>query len=58
MNVELAINPDYERQEIDEAGIMPGPLMSLRILCDVALGSDEQSRFYFEQFKKKEGDDR
>lgn len=54
MNVELAINPDYDGQEIDEAGIMPGPLMSLRVLCDVALGSDEQSRFYFEQFKKQD----
>lgn len=52
MNVELAINPDYDGQEIDEAGIMPGPLLSLRILCDVALGLDEQSRFYFERFRE------
>jgi hypothetical protein len=26
--------------------------MSLQILCDVALGSDEQSKFYLEQFKQ------
>ncbi len=54
MNIELAINPDYAGEEIDEAGIIPGPLMSLQILYDVALGSDEQSRFYFEQFKKQD----
>jgi hypothetical protein len=52
MNVELAVNPDYDGQEIDESGIIPGPLMSLQILCDVALGSDEQSKFYLEQFKQ------
>jgi len=52
MNVELAVNPDYDGQKIDEDTIMPGPLMSLRILCDVALGSDKQSRLYFERFKQ------
>jgi len=52
MNVELAVNPDYDGQEIDEADVIPGPLMSLRVLFDVALGSDEQSWFYFERFKQ------
>lgn len=52
MNVELPTNPDYDGQEVDEEGIIPGPLMSIRLLCDVALGTDEQSRFYYEQFKK------
>ncbi len=52
VNVELSVNPDYDGKEIDEDGIMPGPLVSLKILCDVALGSDEQSRFYFERFKE------
>ena len=54
VNVELAINPDYDGREIDENGIIPGPLMSLQILCDVALGSDEQSRFYFDRFEQRE----
>jgi hypothetical protein len=52
VNVEVPTNPDYDGQEIDEDGIMTGALMSIRILCDVALGTDEQSRFYYEQFKK------
>jgi len=55
VNVEIAINEDYAGQEVDENGIIPGPLLSLQILCDVALGSDEQSKFYFEQFKRIHG---
>lgn len=41
VNVELAINPDFEGQEVDEAGIVPGPILSLQMLFQVASGSTE-----------------
>jgi hypothetical protein len=41
VNVELATNPDYDGQEVDEAGIVPGPILSLQMLLQVASGSTE-----------------
>lgn len=52
VNVEIPTNPDYDGKEIDEAGIVPGPVMSLQLMCGIALGSDKQRRFYYEEFKK------
>jgi len=52
VNVEIPTNPDYDGKEIDEAGIVPGPVMSLQLMCGIALGSDKKSRFYYEEFKK------
>lgn len=51
--VEIPTNPDLDGKEIDYNGIIPGPIMSMRLLCDIALGSDEQSRFYLEEFRKR-----
>jgi len=53
VNVEIPTNPDLEGEDIDESGIMTGHLMTLRLLCEIALGSEEESRFYYEQFKKE-----
>ena len=53
VNVEMTINPDFDGKEIDEAEIHPGPVMGLQLLCDIALGSDERSRFYYEEFRKR-----
>jgi hypothetical protein len=41
VNVELATNPDYDGQEVDEAGIVPGPILSLQMLMQVASGNTE-----------------
>ena len=41
VNVEIAINPDFDTQEIDEAGIVPGSLLSLQMLIEVASGNTE-----------------
>lgn len=38
VNVEIPSNPDYDGQEIDEAGIVPGPVLSLQMLIEVASG--------------------
>ncbi len=48
VNVEIPTNPDYDGQDIDEAGIVPGPVLSLQMLIQVASGSTE----LLEQWRK------
>lgn len=55
VNVELAINPDYDAQTIEESDIIPGPVMILQLFQEIALGSDEKSQFYYREFKKRFG---
>lgn len=53
VNVDIPTNPDLDVEEIDEKGIIPGPILGLRLMLDVALGSDKESRFYMEEFNKR-----
>lgn len=53
VNVEIPINPDFDGQEIDEQGIMCGPVIALKALIDIALGSEEDSKRYLNEFLKK-----
>jgi len=57
INVEIPTNPDFDgkHDEIDESGIVPGPIMSLRMMIDVALGANETANFYIDEFKKNIG---
>jgi hypothetical protein len=41
VNVEIPINPDYSDTEIDEKGIVPGSILCLQMLLQVAGGSTE-----------------
>lgn len=41
VNFEIVINPDYDGQEIDEEGIVPGAILSLQMLIRVASGNTE-----------------
>ena len=41
VNVEIPTNPDFVDQEIDEAGIVPGAVLSLQMLIQVASGRTE-----------------
>lgn len=41
VNVEISTNPDFDGQEIDEAGIVPGAVLSLQMLIEVASGNTE-----------------
>ena len=41
VNIEIATNPDYDDQKIDEAGIVPGAILSLEMLLHVASGGTE-----------------
>jgi hypothetical protein len=52
INFEIPINPDFDEQEIDETGIVPGPVMMLKIMLDVASGSEELLDHYRAQSSK------
>ena len=54
LNVEIELNPNLNDKEIDEKGIVPGPIIMLRVLMDIALGNEEESRFYYNGFKEQE----
>ena len=41
VNFEIPTNPDFDGQEIDEAGIVPGAVLSLQMLIQVASGNTE-----------------
>jgi len=51
--VEIPTNPDFDGQEISEDGIVPGRSIGLQLLCDIALGDETRSRFYFKEFRKQ-----
>lgn len=56
-NVDIPTDPTFDGKDIDEAEIVPGPLLRLQLLCDIALGSEEQSRFYHEELRRWSGHD-
>jgi hypothetical protein len=36
-------NEDFDGEEIDEAGITPGPIMTVKMMLDIALGSKAEA---------------
>ncbi len=53
VNVDIPTNPDFDGQEVDEKGIAPGRVLGLQLLCDLALGDEQKSRYYLEEFRKR-----
>ena len=52
INFELAIDPPEGASEIDYERIVPGAIMTVRVLVDIALGDKEESEFYYKEFIK------
>lgn len=55
-NVEIPTNPDFDGQEIDEAGIVPGAVLSLQMLIEVASGSTELLEHWRNERVKRRAD--
>ena len=55
VNVEIPTNPEYDGIEVDEAKVLPGPVMSMQVLMDIALGDDERSRSYYDEVRSRTG---
>jgi hypothetical protein len=53
VNVEIPCDPDMCSKDVDVEGIIPGRIMVIRLLCDIALGSEKESKYYYEEFKKR-----
>jgi len=52
INFEIPTNPDFDGKEIDESNIISGTMLSLQLMCEIALGSEEQSWSCYEEYKK------
>lgn len=49
-NLEMAIDPDAYPEDLDLEQVIPGPVWSLKMLIDVALGPEEEARKYYDHF--------
>jgi hypothetical protein len=49
---EIPINPDMDGKEIDVDRIIPGPVLVLQMLCDVALGDEQTCQGYLNELRK------
>lgn len=49
-NFEMAIDPDSYPEDSEVKQVIPGPVWSLQMLIDVALGPEKEARKYYDQF--------
>jgi hypothetical protein len=49
-NLEMAIDPESYPEDLDLEEVIPGPVWSLQMLIDVALGPEEEARKYYDCF--------
>ncbi len=53
VNVEIAIDPELAEQEIEENGIIPGPVLLIQMMLEVLSGNEELLKHYKENTPKK-----
>lgn len=53
VNVEIATDPDLYDKDIDLDGVVPGKMMTIRILIDVTLGEAEKAWEYYNAMKEQ-----
>ena len=51
VNVEIPTNEEFDGKEIDEPGIIPGPIMTVKMMLDIALGSESKAGAYLKEFQ-------
>lgn len=51
MNVDIPTNEELDGSDIDEDGIIPGPIMTVKMLLDIALGSESEAAVYLKAFQ-------
>ncbi|MBN2069613.1 MAG: hypothetical protein JW739_08260 [Opitutales bacterium] len=49
-NFEMAIDPEAYPEDLDMEQVIPGPVLSLQMLIDVALGPEEEACKYYDHF--------
>jgi len=48
VNLDIATNPDFDGKEIDEEGIVPGPVLMIQMMLEVLSGNEELLKHYRE----------
>lgn len=46
VNFEIPANPDFDEKKIDEEGIVPGSVLMLQMMLEVASGNEELLKQY------------
>ena len=53
INYEIAIDPDMLPEDADIDGIVPGPIWSLQLMLDIALGNEPVEGYYYNSFMQR-----
>lgn len=53
INFEMAINPDMVPDDVDPDEVIPGPIWSLQLMLDIALGNEPEEGYYYNEFIKR-----
>lgn len=54
-NVEIPCNPDFDEVEVSDEEIVPGSMLILSMMQQIALGDESASRSFYEEFKQTAG---
>jgi len=49
VNVEIPTDPDYCEAEINEEEVVPGTVVTMRLMVDIALGPKDISEYYYKE---------
>lgn len=52
INFEFEVNPPPNVESIDIDGILPGPVWSIQMLSQIAMGQDDEAWYYYNEFVK------
>lgn len=53
VNFEMAINPEMVPEDVDPDEVIAGPIWSLQLMLDIALGNEPEEGYYYNEFTKK-----
>ena len=53
VNFEMAIDPDMVPEDVNLDEVIPGPIWSLQLMLDIALGNEPEDGYYYNEFVKK-----
>jgi len=53
INFEMAINPEMVPESVNVDDVIPGPMWSLQLMLDIALGNEPEEGYYYNAFKEK-----
>lgn len=53
VNFELSIDPDMLPEGANSDEVVPGPIWSLQLMLDIALGNEPEEGYYYKAFKQK-----